>query len=188
MFFLMKNSRSKWILSIGLVFLIFGLVFFVNVLATNKTTHNPCGVIFPKASGYVNDFYHLFTEAERFQLDSIIAQHEKEMTNQIALITIDSAMLGKCDVDQYTLEIANDWGVGVKGKNNGIVIGIAPSLKKIRIQNGEGIRKLLTDAETGDIINNIMIPYFKKAQFFEGVKIGLDAIFKELNTGVSVNN
>lgn len=186
----MKKNRFKWIFPIGLVLLILGLVLYVksetSTPVTNKITENPCGVTFPKTSGYVNDFYHLFTEAERFQLDSIIAQYEKETTNQIAIITIDSAMLGKCDIDEYTLNIANDWGIGIKGKNNGIAVGIAPGLKKIRIQNGNGIRNLLTDAETADIINNIIIPHFKNAQYFEGMKNGLYAIFKELNTNISV--
>lgn len=186
----MKNSRSRWILPVCLLLLIAGLVFFVrsetNIAAANKTTPNPCGVVFPKASGYVNDFYHLFTEAERFQLDSIIVQYEKETTNQIAILTIDSAMLGKCDIDEYTLGIANKWGVGAKEKNNGIVIGIAPGLKKIRILNSDGIRNLLTDAETKNILDSVMIPYFKKAEYFEGARNGLHAIFEELNDSIPI--
>ena len=156
----------KWMLPAGLLLFIAGLFYFVRAgpvgPSVKKEKNNPCGVVFPKPEGYTNDFIHLFTAAEKFQLDSIAGQHEKETSNQIAVITIDSAMLGACEVNQYTLEIAREWGVGIKGKNNGIVICLAPELRKIRIENGLGIQPLLTNAETQAIVDRIMVPHFIK--------------------------
>lgn len=183
------NRQLKGILSVGIILTMAGLAYFG--LSKDKTffstsaTSNPCEIDFPKATGYVNDYSHLFTEAEKFQLDSIISEFEKQTSNQIAIITIDSIMLGKCDVEQYTQSIGNAWGVGQQKKNNGITIGIAPSLKKIAIRNGYGIEKILTDQETKNIIDSAIIPAFKNAEYFVGIRNGLKDIFKELTKDTS---
>jgi len=79
------------------------------------------------------------------------------------------------------MEIGNHWGVGQKGKNNGVVIGIAPQLRKIRIENGYGIQKILSDEETKQIIDSLIIPEFRKADYFEGTRKGLMAIIQQIS-------
>lgn len=148
-------------------------------VSKNNIVH-PCGIILPKATGYVNDFTHLFTTQQTHTLDSIIGLQEQQTTNQIAIITIDTSMLGKCTVDEYTLAIANEWGVGVKGKNNGVLIGIAPGLRKMRIQNGDGIEKILSNERTQIIIDSFFIPEFKNGNYFQGTMNGLAELIKSI--------
>lgn len=180
----MNKRQIKWILSVAVFLFVAGLFYMAQSntgsSATKKIRANPCEIDFPKATGYVNDFTHIFTPDQIQALDSIIGLHETETTNQIAIITIDSIMLGKCDIEQYTFEIANEWGVGQKGKNNGVLIGIAPALRKIRIQNGYGIEKIMTNEETQIIIDSFFIPQFKKPNYFEGTMNGLNAIITHL--------
>lgn len=181
----MNSRQIKWILSIALFLFVAGLFYLVQgktgFFASKKAKANPCGIDFPKATGHVNDFTNLFTPAETHTLDSFIGLHEKETTNQLAIITIDSMMLGKCDIEQYTLEIANEWGVGQKGKNNGVLIGIAPGLRQMRIQNGYGIEKIISNTETKTIIDSFFIPEFKSGNYFKGTINGLSEIIKRLN-------
>jgi len=134
----------------------------------------------PKPIGYVNDFEKLFTEAERRLMDSTIGMFERRTTMQIAVVTIDSSMTGKEDFDNFTLRILRVWGVGQAGKNNGIVIGISRAYRRIRIQNGYGIEKVLSNAETKVIIDTAFIPLFKKGQYFEGTLNGLQALIRRL--------
>lgn len=147
---------------------------------TGPKKHSACGVVLPKASGWVNDYVSLYLPAQRFTLDSSIALHEQQFSNEIAVVTIDEAMLGRCTLEEYTLNLARAWGVGKKIKNNGILIGIVPALRKIRIENGYGIEKILTNNETKQIIDSVMVPHFKNGHFFEGTRQGLFAIFKKL--------
>jgi uncharacterized protein len=178
--------KSKLVyINIGILLFVAGLLFFVCSSVTKKENRsnkysNKCGVSLPEPKGNVNDFVSLFLPEQQNTLEAIIGNHEKKTGDQIAIITIDSAMLGKCSVEEYTFEIANYWGVGQKEKNNGIVIGIAPGLKKIRIENGYGIEKILTNDETKTIIDSDMIPEFKNAAYFEGTRKGLIAIIKKL--------
>jgi len=134
----------------------------------------------PAPTGYINDFERLFTDREEAILDSMIAQHEKESSNQFAVVTIDSAMLGQCSIIDYATDIGNAWGVGQKGKNNGVVFVLSAKLRMIRISNGLGIEKKLSSEATQSIINDIIIPEFKQADYFEGVRKGLLAIMEKI--------
>jgi len=79
-------------------------------------------------------------------------------------------------LDIMTLRIANAWAVGQKEKNNGVVIGISRAYRKMRIQNGYGIEKILTDTETKDIIETAFIPGFSNANYFDGTLNGLKGL------------
>ncbi|HYD19918.1 MAG TPA: TPM domain-containing protein, partial [Flavipsychrobacter sp.] len=94
---------------------------------------------FPRPTGYVNDFARMFTMEQVHTLDSIIRDYEKRTTVEISIVTLDSSMVGQQDFDQYTLKLANYWGVGKKETKNGVLIAYAPYLRRIRINNGFGI-------------------------------------------------
>ena len=67
-----------------------------------------------------------------------------------------------------------------KETNNGIVIGICPGYRTIRISNGFGIEEKLTDSETKKIIDNIIVPEFKKGDYLQGIRKALLEIINEL--------
>ena len=129
---------------------------------------------------YINDFEYLFTESERQALDSLLHDFEKRTSIQIVVITIDTTMIPKDSLDAFTLKIATSLGVGQKDKNNGVTIGISRAYRKMRIQNGYGIEKLLTDAETKEIIDTAFIPSFRDADYFQGTLTGLKTLMKIL--------
>jgi len=133
-----------------------------------------------KPLGWVSDYEHIFTEEQVLMLDSMISKFEKETTNEIAIVTIDSSWTTKESFDSLTLAIARNWGIGKKGKNNGVLIGISIGLRKIRIQNGYGIEAKLSDAETKKIIDEVMVPEFKNGNYFEGTKNGLLALMQKI--------
>ena len=126
-----------------------------------------------KVLGSTNDFENIFTSNQIIELDSIISRFEKETTNEIAIVTIESSSTTKEDFDNLINTILNNWGVGKKSINNGIVIGISTGLRKIRISNGYGIEAKLTDAETKKIIEENFLPEFKNGKYFEGTRNGL---------------
>jgi uncharacterized protein len=134
----------------------------------------------PQPIGWTNDFVDLFSTKERESLDSLIIGFEKKTSVEFAVAAINSDMMGPIDFEPYTLLMMNTWGVGKKGKNNGILIVIASDLRQIRIQNGYGIEKVLTNEETKEIIDTVFVPYFKIGQFYEGTKKGILALMNKL--------
>lgn len=135
----------------------------------------------PQPTGYINDYENIYSGSEEAILDSLIASFEKTDSMQIAVISFDSSMVEKDSLDAITLQIANEWGVGQKYKNNGITIGICIGHRKIRIQNGLGIEKLLTNNETKEIIDSVFIPAFSDRQFFRGTYEGISSLISGLH-------
>jgi uncharacterized protein len=134
----------------------------------------------PSAVGYVNDFGYYFTAQQADTLSQIIQQHQKATTNQIAIVTFNTLAIEPQDFDAFTKALANKWGVGQKEKNNGVTIVLCKELRKIRIQNGDGITPKLSDAATKVIIDKIIFPEFIKGDYYNGIKKGLLEITKVL--------
>jgi uncharacterized protein len=134
-----------------------------------------------KPNGWITDWEFLFTDSEKLQLDSIILKFEKETTIQIAIVVVDTIQLRTKDkFDEFALFLANNWGVGQKGKDNGILVAISSRYRRIRICNGYGIEKCLSDSETKLIIDEDFIPYFKKGKYFDGTLNGLNKLINIL--------
>ena len=134
----------------------------------------------PQPVGYVNDYENLFSDTEEQSLDSLIRDFENRTTIQMAVVTFDTTMTTPDSLDALTLRIAKVWGVGQKDKNNGVVIGISKGYRQMRIQNGYGIEKVLTDAETKQIIDTAFIPNYREAKYYEGTYQGLKALMTTL--------
>ncbi|NCU02682.1 MAG: TPM domain-containing protein [Chitinophagaceae bacterium] len=138
----------------------------------------------PAPTGYVNDYDNLFTDTEQTHLDSLIDAFEKATTIEIAIITLDSSACTKEDFDSLTLEIARKLGVGKKNANNGVLIGICHGYRRIRIQNGYGIEKILSDEETKQIIVNYFVPGFKQEGYYKGTYNGLTELMRILSARI----
>ncbi len=149
-------------------------------VAKDPVTIRPVPV---KPIGWVSDFDMLFTTEQVQTLDSIIGAHEKETTNQIAIVSYqpDSLQIEQAgSFEKFALKLFNQWGVGTKEKNNGVGILISTNLRKVRIETGPGLVSKLTDEEAQKIIDSIMTPEFKRGDYYTGTLKGLEAIIAEI--------
>jgi thiol-disulfide isomerase/thioredoxin len=140
----------------------------------------------PKPIGTVNDFEGLFTSEEEKTLDGLIKAHEQKTTNQIAIVTVKS-IVPYSSLFFYSLDLAKSWKIGDVEKNNGMAIVFCTTLRQIRIQNGYGLEKTLTDTKTQKIIDEQFLPEFRKGNYFEGTRRGLEMIIGELEKGIGVD-
>jgi uncharacterized protein len=138
----------------------------------------------PKPTNWTNDYELLFSETEENMLNNVITEFENETSFEIGIITIDTLKTSYKDFDKLTLHIANTWGVGKKDKDNGMLIAISKGHRRIRIENGNYTEKLLSDDETLQIIQKIMIPKFKEEKYFEGTLQGLIELIRTLKTKI----
>lgn len=142
----------------------------------------------PKATNWTNDYEDLYSNDEQIKLDSIISKFELETTIEIAIVTIDTTKTTKDKFDDLSLHIAKTWGVGKKYKDNGVLIAISKGYRQIRIQNGNGIEKVLSNDETKEIIDKYFIPEFKKGNYYEGTLKGLTELIKLLKSKYIITN
>lgn len=133
---------------------------------------------FPKPSREVNDFEFIFTIEELENLTTKIREFERETSNQIAIVSIKS-IRNYDDFDKNAIDLSNKWGVGQKGKDNGLTIVFSKELRKIRISTGTETEKIISDAFCKSVIDNIIIPEFKKENYYEGIEKALSVIILE---------
>ncbi len=135
---------------------------------------------FPQPIGFVNDFENILSKQEERILTKMIHEQRAVTKDQIAIITVADIEPHE-HLDDYARGLVFYWGVGEKNNRQGILIALGKDLRRIRIENGAGIVKRLTNDETLQIINDIIIPEFKQDHFFQGLKKGMEAISEQLN-------
>lgn len=135
----------------------------------------------PDPIGFVNDFENILTQKEEKELNKLITDYEKKTTVEIAIVTIPTSATSEEKFNDLSFHIAKTWGVGKKIKNNGILIAISGGYSKIRIQNGLGIEKILSDEMTKKVIDEKMISSFKESNYFEGLKNGVIELIRILD-------
>lgn len=135
--------------------------------------------IFPIPVGFVNDFDNVLSDEQETTLLDLVKQHEIETSNQIVIVTLTSIQDYE-GLESYSLDLANNWGIGQEDRDNGVLIAVYMKDRRIWIQNGNGLMDKLTDDETLQIIKKIIVPEFKKDDYFIGFQKGINAIIEEL--------
>jgi len=128
----------------------------------------------PATPRLVNDLAGMMNAQEVAMLEAKLLEYEKTSSTQITVITLKN--LGGYEVSQYAVELGNRWGVGHKGKDNGVVILASKDDRKVNISTGYGLEGALTDIQCGRIIRNEIVPEFKSGNFYKGFDKAADAI------------
>lgn len=138
------------------------------------------GVNYPKPVGYLNDFANIFAASfpQKQQLEERLRQYAKETSIEIAVVTVSS--LAEETIEDYAAGLFNQWEIGDKKKDNGILFLIALNDHQTRIEVGYGLEPDLTDAEASRIIRDQIIPPFKEGKMVEGVVAGTQGILNTL--------
>ncbi len=127
-----------------------------------------------KPAGYINDYAHVLTASQKESLNGKISVFEKETGNEIAVVFIQS--LKDDTIENFAVKLFEQWGIGKKDKDNGVLILIAIDDRKMRIEVGYGLEGALTDAQASWIINDVMKPAFKESSYYQGVDGAVDKI------------
>ncbi len=131
-----------------------------------------------KASLLKTDEFQLLSE----KLDSFKSQTEHE------LVVVIIPGLGSLTIEEYANKLFNNWGIGQKEQNNGILLLIAIKDRTMRIESGYGIEDKVTDSESAYIIDNILKPNFKSGKFYEGLILASDFLISELSSNAGHKN
>ncbi len=149
------------------------LFLFSFFIAFGQVPKKPEGKIYP-----VNDYANLLTDREEQLLNTKLINHFNNTSTEILIVTLNS--LEGANENMVAAQIGEDWEIGEKEKDNGIVILVSKGDRKIAIQNGYGTNIYLTATRAKQIISNDITPYFKQNNFYGGLDKGTDAIFQVL--------
>jgi uncharacterized protein len=136
---------------------------------------------FPELTGYVNDTAGLLSPQGKAELESKLAQLEKDTTAQVFVATVKS--LEGDSIEDYANRLFEKWKIGQKDKNNGVLFLVALDDRKMRIEVGYGLEPVITDGRAGRIRDNDVIPRFKNNDYEGGIKAGVAAVEKYIRDG-----
>jgi len=138
-----------------------------------------------KPSGFVNDFAAILDKQDAIALDNFCRDIESKTGVEIAVVTIET--LGGRSIETYANEIFNSWGIGKKGKDNGVLFLVSVRDRKVRIEVGYGLEPVLTDGICGQIIRDIIAPEFRKNNYFAGLKNAIVTVSRLIEGDSSSN-
>ncbi len=124
----------------------------------------------------VNDYTQTLTSDQANAIERKLVAFDDSTSTQIAVVMIGS--LEGMDVSDMALQIGRSWGIGGKDYNNGVVLLVSLSDRKINISTGYGVEGALPDITAKHIIEEIIKPNFKGKDYYRGIDEGTDAIIK----------
>jgi uncharacterized protein len=134
---------------------------------------------FPALTGRVVDDANILDAATRSALTEKLSALEDKTTDQFVVVTVKS--LQGQSIESYGYQLGRYWGIGQKGKNNGVLLIVAPNERKVRLEVGYGVEGTLTDALTKVIIENAITPRFRANDFAGGITRGVDDVIQVLS-------
>jgi len=120
-----------------------------------------------KPQGLLNDFASILDATQREAIATVLKDLEAKATAQLAVVTLDSLEGGQ--IDDFAVKLFKRWGIGQKGKDNGVLLLVALKDRKARIEVGYGLEPVLPDALAGRILDEELFPAFRKERYADGL-------------------
>jgi len=128
----------------------------------------------PSLKGRVNDTAGVLSSSREKELDQYLEALELSTGAQVAVLTIPS-LQGNA-IEDYSIRVVDQWKLGQKGEDNGVLLLVSLDERKIRLEVGYGLEGDLTDAKGGYIIRNQIVPYFREGDYAAGIMMGIQSV------------
>jgi uncharacterized protein len=133
---------------------------------------------FPALTGRVVDAANLLTPQQEQQLTHRLEALERASSRQLVVATVPS--LQDRPIEDYGYQLGRHWKIGQSEANNGTILLVAPTERKVRIEVGYGLEPILTDALSSQIIRETILPRFRENDMAGGIIAGADAVIQQL--------
>ncbi len=160
------------------------LIIFMGLMLSASAPFSFAAPVLPAApDSYILDEASVLSPETEAALQTQLAQLETDTSSQIAIATV--LTLQDYPIEQFSIELAREWGIGQEGNDNGLLLLIvkkdleAGIDGEVRIEVGYGLEGVVTDAQSNAIIDNVMIPYLAQGDYDNAVLQGvlyLDAL------------
>lgn len=128
----------------------------------------------PELKSYATDLTGTLSTDEMNMLNTMLKTFEDTTSNQLVMLMIPT--LDDYPIEDYSMEVAEKNKIGSKENDNGILLLVAKNDRKLRIEVGYGLEGVLPDALANSIIRNVIVPHFKRDDYFSGIATGLQSI------------
>ncbi len=138
-----------------------------------------------RPTNYVVDLANMVDNSTETRINAYLKELEQKTSSQLVILTITS--LEGESIEDLSINVAhNQWKLGQKGKDNGVLFVISLKDRKYRIEVGYGLEGVLPDSLVGSIGRQILVPYFKKGAYSNGIFATTLAMANEIATDAGV--
>jgi len=135
-------------------------------------------------SEYVVDLAGVLNAETRARLNARLKDLEAATTAQVVVLTLNS--LEGEPIESFSHQTAVKWGIGQKGKDNGVLLTVAVKDRKYRIEVGYGLESALPDSLVGSLGRQYLVPNFRKGDFAAGIVAAVNEVAKAISGGKGV--
>ena len=128
----------------------------------------------------VNDYAGALTPTERQRLEAQLTEREQTTGAQM-VIAIFKSLEGE-SLEDYSIRLAQQWRVGQKSLDNGVILLVFLQDRKVRMEIGYGLEPAIPDAVAGRIIRDVMGPRFREQRYAQGLEEAVQAVFARVDT------
>src|SRR5260370_28955989 len=161
------------------IVLILGLVFLVSFTAAEDIKQI-------RPTGYVTDLERVSGAETKARLEALCAEVEQKTGAQMAIVTVQP--LEGEGVDNYAVDLYKQLGVGSKKDNRGLLLLVAPSERKYRIEVGYGLEPVINDARAGDV-GRAIVPFLRQSDYGKAAEVAAWQLAKYIadDSGVTLS-
>lgn len=128
----------------------------------------------PKPQGYLSDFAAVADPASRDSIEALGRELREKTGAELAVATLPD--LAGDEIDPVAVDLFGAWGIGKKGKDEGVLILLAVKERRVRIEVGYGLEGILPDGLSGSIIRRVMAPELAQGHYGTGLLRGAAAV------------
>ena len=136
-------------------------------------------VAIPPLSARVTDLTSTLSSQQRATLEETLRAFEARKGSQIAVLIVPTTQPEA--IEQYSIRVVEQWKLGRKGVDDGVLLLVAKDDHKLRIEVGYGLEGVLPDAIAKRIISDDIVPRFKQGDFYSGISAGVERIIKVID-------
>lgn len=130
----------------------------------------------PKLNRPVIDLVGILKPSEISSIENMILNLQKEKGSQIGVLIVESTL--PYSIEEYSIKVAEQWKLGRKGIDDGVLFLIAINDRKMRIEVGYGLEGAIPDAKAKQILDDYVKPYFRKGDYYNGIYSGIEMLEK----------
>jgi len=135
------------------------------ISATTSATYGK--VDLPQPSRYVEDYASVINSSDEHSLNGILQELEQKTGAQYIVLTVQTTE--GLPIEQFSIELVENWKLGQKGKDNGMLFVLATKDRNYRFEVGYGLEGFITDQYCGQVGREVLVPYLKKDQYSRGI-------------------
>ncbi|WP_310481409.1 TPM domain-containing protein [Chamaesiphon sp. VAR_48_metabat_403] len=130
---------------------------------------------------WVSDLANLLDVQMEMQLNQAISELEEDEGIEIAVVTVPDTS-PSASPEEFATQLFNDWGIGKRGQNNGVLLLVSKGDRQVEIKTGSGIMDLLPNSQLQSTIDTDILPRFRSGNFAEGIWVGTQSLIQAVRT------